>query len=174
MSPREKNLLALLGIGAFVVLNFIAFNFYQSKSLEVERKRNAARQQVMEAEMFRNSGEQILDEMEWLRQHEPEPAAYQDIQTRLQQFSEAEARAAGLTIKAQKLLPTETGGTYYHRAQIEFTVTGNEEALYRWFDRLNNPEDFRSAVHIRLSPNNEDDTKIDCTSTVSQWFIPSV
>jgi hypothetical protein len=111
--------------------------------------------------------------MDWLAEHEPEPTANQDVQTQLQQFAEREAKSTGLTIKTQKPLPTDaTEGRNYHRAKIQFTVTGTEESLYRWFDRLNTPEQLRIASQIRLSPNTQDDTKIDCTVTVEQWFIP--
>ena len=51
-------------------------------------------------------------------------------------------------------------------------ITGREEALYGWFDKLNVPEDFRMATHINLSPNKQDDTQIDCTATIEQWFVP--
>jgi hypothetical protein len=99
--------------------------------------------------------------------------ANQDAQTRLQELVEREARATGLTIKTQKPLPTDaTEGRLYHRAKLQITVTGAEEALYRWFDRLNMPEEFRAATQIRLTPNAQDDTKIDCSATIEQWFIP--
>jgi hypothetical protein len=52
-------------------------------------------------------------------------------------------------------------------------VTGSEESLYRWFDKINVPEQFRAVSQILLSPNKQDDTKIDCTVTLEQWFIPA-
>ncbi len=51
-------------------------------------------------------------------------------------------------------------------------MTGTEQALYQWFDRLNVPDQLRNATQIRLTPNQQDDTKIDCTATIEQWFIP--
>ena len=65
--------------------------------------------------------------MAWLAEHEPEPMANQDVQTTLQQLTEREAKAAGLTIKSQKPLPTDVAGTHYHRAKIQITVTGTED-----------------------------------------------
>ncbi len=173
MSPREKTLLLLFGVAGFIGLNFFAFTQYQSFRAEISQKKTLARQQLDTAEMFRASREQVTDQMEWLAQHEPQPTANQDVQTRLQQFSEREAISSGLTIKTQKPLPTDaTEGRIYHRAKIEITVNGTEEALYRWFDRLNSPNDFRSASKIRIKPNDQDDTKIDCTAIVEQWFVP--
>lgn len=172
MSPREKKLLIFFAAAGFIVLNFLAYAQFQAKRLEFDRALTEARQQLDTAEMFRASREQVTDEMEWLASHEPEPAANQDVQTQLQQLCEREAKGLGLEIKAQRPLPTDTtSGTHYHRAKIQLTVTGTEEALYRWFDKLNVPDQLRAATQIRLSPN-KDDTKIDCTATVEQWFVP--
>ena len=174
MSPREKKLLIFFALAGFAILNFLAFNFAKSKRAEVNAKRAEAEQKLEIAETFRASREQVTDQMEWLAEHDPEPMANQDVQTSLQQTVEREAKAAGLTIKpGQKPLPTDTSGVHYHRAKIQITVTGPEkDGLYRWFDKLNMPTQFRIATQIRLTPNPQDDTKIDCTATVEQWFIP--
>lgn len=173
MSPREKNLLIFFGIAGFAVLNFLGINFYNTKRAEVTSQRALAIKKLETAQTISESRDQIADEMDWLAEHEPEPVANQDIQTQLQQLVEREAKSIGLTIKTQKPLPTDTtSGSHYHRAKLQITVTGNEESLYRWFDRLNMPDKFRIASQIRLSPNTQDDTKIDCTATIEQWFIP--
>jgi hypothetical protein len=173
MSPREKKLLIFFGLAGFVIVNFLAFNFASTKRIDVNAQRTDAEQKLAQAEMFQESREQVTDEMEWLAKHEPEPAANQDVQTSLQQIVEREAKAVGLTIKpGQKPLPTDTTGTHFHRAKIQITVTGPEDALYRWFDKLNVPDQLRISSQIRLSPNPQDDTKIDCTATIEQWFVP--
>lgn len=176
MSPREKNLLLIFGAAGFIILNFLAFNFYLKKKTQVTANRIAAEQALEQAEIISERRDEVLDDMEWLAKHEPQPAAYQDIQSQLQQLIEREAQIAGLTIKpnSQKLLPTDqTEGNQYHRAKIQVTVTGTEKALYAWFGRLNNPEQFRAATNMLLKPDNTDDTKIDCTTVIEQWFIPA-
>jgi hypothetical protein len=173
MSPREKKLLIFFASAGFIVLNFLGFGFYQTQRAEVERARDQARQQLDTAEMYRASREQVNDQMEWLASHEPDPASNQDVQVQLESLCKKEAQNAGLTIKNQRLLPTDAAeGRHYHRAKIQITVTGTEQALYRWFDRLNMPDQLRAATYIRLSPNQQDDTVIDCTATVEQWFVP--
>lgn len=173
MSDREKKLIVFFSIAGFVILNFLAFNFAKSMRIKVDAQTKLATDQLVTAENFQKSREQVTEEMEWLAEHEPQPAANQEIQTRLQQAVESEARNSGLTIKpGQKPLPTDTAGKNYHRAQIEISVTGTEEALYRWFDQLNVPDQFRITSQIRLTPNAQDDTKIDFKGTVEQWFVP--
>lgn len=172
MSARETKLLIFFAAAGFIVVNFLLFGFFKSKAIEVERKRDQARQTLDTAEMFSASREQVLDEMEWLAEHEPEPVAEQDAQTKLQQLCEAEAGKAGLTVNTQKPQPSDTNGIHFHRAKMTFSVTGTELQLYTWLDRINMPNDLRIAASIRLSPNKKDDTKIDCTATIEQWFVP--
>lgn len=172
MSAREKKLLLFFALAGFAVLNFLAFNFATAKRAEVNSRRTLAQQELDTAEEFRDKREQVTDEMDWLAEHEPEPVANQDIQTTLQQLAEREAKTTGLTIKTQKPLPTDSTGVHFHRAKLQITVTGTEQALYQWFDRLNVPQQFRVASQIRLTPNQQDDTKIDCTATIEQWFVP--
>lgn len=173
MSPREKKLILFFALAGFAILNLLAFNFLKAKRVEVNTQRAQAEQKLATAEMFRDSSAQVTDQMAWLAEYEPKPATNQDVQTNLQQLTEREARSASLTIKTQKPLPTDAGdGKHYHRAKIQITVTGTEEALYRWFDKLNTPDQFRIASEIRLTPNQQDDTQIDCTATIEQWFVP--
>jgi hypothetical protein len=173
MSPREQKLLILFATAGFLMVNFLAIGFYKTKRAEVESKYDEAKRNLDTAELFRASREQVMGDMEWLAKHEPEPAANQDVQVKLQELCKKEADAAGLTVKTQKLLPSDsTEGNYFHRAKIQIVVTGTEQALYRWFDRLNVPDQLRGATRILVSPNKEDDSKIDCTATIEQWFVP--
>jgi hypothetical protein len=173
MSDREKKLIAFFVLAGFVVFNFLVFNFAKSKRQQVDARRTQAQQALDTAEVFRASSEQVTDQMNWLAQHEPEPKANQDVQSTLQLFIEREAKATGLIIKSQKPLPTDAKeGRHYHRAKIQITVVGSEDALYRWFDRVNVPDQLRIASQIHMFPNKPDDTKIDCIATVEQWFVP--
>lgn len=173
MSPREQKLLIFFAVAGFAIVNFLGYGFLTTKRVEVNAKRTNAIDQLNQAELISDQREQVTDQMEWLADHEPEPTANQDVQSKLQELAEREARSTGLTIKTQKPLPTDaTEGRHYHRAKLQISVTGTEEALYRWFDRLNMPDQLRCASQIRLSPNPQDDTLIDCSATIEQWFVP--
>lgn len=172
MSPREKKLLTFFGIAGFAVINFLGFGYFQTKRVQVTQLKQQAHQKLETAHLISASRDQVTDQMDWLTKHEPKPAANQDVQTQLQQLVERDAKSFSLTIKTQKPLPTDTTGVYYHHAKIQITVSGSEESLYRWFDRINVPDQLRIASQIRISPNQQDDTKIDCTATIDQWFVP--
>ncbi len=172
MSTREKRLLALLLFAGFLVVNFFLFSFYMGKKVQLHTALSSAKARLQQAIAYQESSAQLAGDMEWLAQHEPQPAVYQDVQTQLQQFAENQARNQGLTIRSQELLPTDTTGIHYNRVQITINLTGREESLYRWFDAINEPTAFRSAYQIRLTPNT-DDTLIDCSATLAQWFTPA-
>jgi type II secretory pathway component PulM len=171
MSPRERNLIVLFAAAGFLVVNFLLYSWFNGARDRARAELEDARLAVERAEMQAASRELVANQMDWLAQHEPEPIPYLDAQTNLQQFVEREARAAGLTIRTQSLLPVDASGTHFHRAKVQFNVTGNEDALYRWFDRIKSPEEFRVVTRILMSPNRENDALIDCTADIDQWFI---
>lgn len=172
MSSREKRLLIFFAVAGFIILNFLGFRLLNSKRDEILRDRETAKINLEQAQQFLDSKEQVSGEMKWLEEHEPKPAAEQDVQTSLQQIVEREAKSRSLTIKpGGKYLPTQHG-THYGRVKFELSVTGTEQALYSWIDRLQVPSEFRAVTFIRLSPNREDDTRIDATLVVEEWFIP--
>lgn len=174
MSTREKNLLFLFLFAGFVILNVFLFTLYSQSKMRFTNDLETAKSTLQQAITFSESSQQYADEMQWLADHEPAPAAYQDVQTSLQQFAETQARNLSLTIKSQELLPTDDSGIHYHRAQVKINLSGREDALYKWFDAINDPSAFRSAYQIRLTPNTQDDTLIDCSATLSQWFPPAI
>lgn len=174
MSDREKRLLILLSAVGFLVCNYLLYLYWQSQSDAAKRRMREAVGKHQTAVATSEVREQLADEIQWLADHEPEPAPEQDIQTRLQAICEREAAKAGLTHTAQKFLPSDTTeGRHYQRAKFEMTVVGTEQALYRWLDVLNQPDALRAATKLNLVPDEKDDTKIKCTATIEQWFVPT-
>lgn len=173
MSDREKKLLGLFLLAGFLVLNFVALNLYQKKSGELKSVRDAAQRELDIAEMISESRQEVLGEMKWLGDNEPEPLASQQAEVKLSDFVEGRARSNGLQILVQEPPKTTSDPSWhFHRASVVFKVTGTERSLYRWFDAINIPSEFRITSSILLSPNPQDDTQIDCTVTVEQWFVP--
>lgn len=173
MSDREKKLLTLLLIAGFLIVNFFLYTLYVQKKTLYAADLDAAKAQLQQAIAFSESSSQLAEQMDWLAEHEPpERTTYQLTQNSLQQFADTQARNLGLTIKKQELLTTDESGVHYHRAQIRISLTGKEQDLYRWFDAINDPAAFRTAYQIRMSPNTQEETLIDCTATLSQWFPP--
>lgn len=173
MNAREKRLVILMGLVGFLFLNLYAVRWYRQKRESVTRERDQAELTLQNARSFLEMKEQFADEIDWVAKYEPAPAAVQEIDSALQKFSQEEALKAGLTVKRQKPQTAEKPeGASFHRARIEFQVTGTEAALYQWLDKLQSPQQFRAVTSLRLTPERDDDTKIDCTVIIEQWFVP--
>lgn len=173
MSDREKKLLALLLIAGFLIVNFFLYTLYVEKKNLYATDLESAKAQLKQAIIFRESSNEFAEQMAWLAEKEPKRATYQETQNALQLFAESQAKNLGLTIKSQEPLPTDESGTHYHRAQVKINLTGKEVDLYKWFHAINDPDVFRTVYHLRMSPN-KDDTLIDCSATLSQWFPPAL
>jgi hypothetical protein len=172
MSEREKKLLSIAVVVVLLLSCFWAINFYQKKTLTIKSEKRALQDEVALSENLLTVKEQISDEMEWLAAHEPAPESGEQVPARLQEFCAMEASNASMTIKSQKILPNVEESPRYHRAVVDFAVTGKEQMLYQWFDRIHSPDDFRVINSITMTPNREDDTQIDCTVAVEQWYVP--
>lgn len=173
MSPREKKLLIFFALGGFVVLNLLGYKLYSSKKLAFNETHSRAVNTLKSAEMVSASRESVAAVMKWVNAHQPRPSDYQTVQSTLVSLADNEAKAAGLTLKNQRPLERDTDHPNYHRVKTQLTLTGTEQALYNWLDRINDPEKFRCVTFLRLSPNKEDDTKIECTAIAEQLFVPA-
>ena len=174
MSSREQKLLIFFAVAGFLVINFLLIGFLNKQKKKATDGLVDAKNKLQLAERISDERDQVADEMDWLAENEPEPAAEQDIQTKLNQLGMREATNNGLTIKSQKPLPAVIKeGQHFQRALFQFTLSGSEDSLYKWFNAINMPDQLRVASIIRLSPNTQDDTKIDCVATVAQAFVPA-
>lgn len=175
MSDREKKLLSLFLVAGFLVLNFLGYSYYQTTSLAVKAKHDKAERELRTARIIQASGQEIIDQMEWLRDHEPAPTDAQDAQVKLYKFCIQAASLNGLVFDekdAELLAHDEEPGNHYQRAKVLIKVTGPEPAVYSWLHQINVPAELRHATRLEMKPNAKDDTQIDCAATIEQWFVP--
>jgi len=172
MNEREKKLLSLLGIAGFVILNVFLFKMYQTKLSDSQREKTTAESQLRSRKILLQNQESHQSEVDWLSNVDVKPVVREEAEATLAQYAESEAKRSGLDIKRQKLLPAKTDGVHFHRVKAEFQVGGTEASLYRWLDRLYDPNKFRSVTYMRTFPQRKDDTKVDCVVVVERWFVP--
>lgn len=174
MSDREKRLLVFLLIVGFLVINaLLGFKVFwpklQSARLEAERL-NTTYEEGMKA---LSAGGEEEEEIAWLEQYEPQPLPSQKAESQLEGLANLEAQRRGLTVKSRKIQPAVVDPILnYHRARVQLEVSGDEQNLYRWLDRLNAPTEFRTVTQMRVNPKRDDDTKVDCLVLIEQWFVP--
>ncbi|MDB6079049.1 MAG: hypothetical protein JWO82_2796 [Akkermansiaceae bacterium] len=173
MSEREKKLIIFFGIALFIVVNFFGYKLFLDQKQKSAGDLRKAQNQLNEARNYQEKYGTVSEEMDWVESHLPKPKAGQTVQTELERFMDNQAASNQLTVKRRRILPL-VEGVNFNRAKVEFVVNGMEEGLYRWLDRLQTPEQLRAVTHLQLSPQRDDDTKIDCTVVVDQWYVPSV
>lgn len=173
MSPREKRLIILFALAGFFILNLLGYKLYASLRQDAEGALNQAKIALQGAEVASSNRDSVAPAMEWLETHLPRPADYQTVQSALQNLAETEATNAGLTVRSQRLLDPDQTSTHFHKVKVQLALTGTEQALYRWITSLNAPDKIRSVTRLLLSPNKENDSLIDCTADVEQWFTPA-
>lgn len=174
MTARERNLLLLLVAMAFLAVNFLGYRlWYQPKMAAMQTAMENAERKAESNESMGSVREALSADMDWLNRFEPKPSTVGKMKTRIQQLAENEAVRAGLTIKRK-----DFGGDvvdpslYYHRARYDIEVNGTEASVYRWLDRLHNPNEFRVVTFVRLNPQRDDATRADCQVYLDQWFVP--
>ena len=173
MSSREQKLLILFAVAGFVMVNLVGLSLYKKKAADLSNRKQEAERVLKELGLFQASREQRLDEMEWLENNLPDPAEYENVQTALQTYCVAEARRFNLNLTEVPSRNREAPeGNHFQRVVMNYKTTGMEQDLYRWLDRINMPAQMRASTKLLLSPNKENDTRIDCQVTVEQWFIP--
>lgn len=172
MSDREKKLVLLFGLAAFVLLNAFGVSWFRKQKATLGSQLIAAEGEVQNAEAFSRKFDTVIEEMDWMVEHAPEQRAGQLVASELEQYASNQATTHQLTVKRRAILSNDESGTHFHRAKVEFNVNGMEPALYRWLGRLQMPDQFRAITFLRLSPDTKDDTLIDCTVIVEQWYVP--
>jgi hypothetical protein len=174
MSDREKKLVLLFGLAAFLLVNFFAFTWVRDRKAILARQLIDAEGKVTMAEVTADSYETVIEEMDWLDQRTPEPRAGDLVGTDLETYAANQATTNQLTIKRRAIKPNDESGVHFHRAKVEFNVTGTERGLYSWLSRLQMPDQFRAVTFMRVAPDAKDDTLIEATVEVEQWYVPLV
>lgn len=174
MSDREKKLVLFFGLAAFLLVNFFGISWLQGQKQKLDRQLTEAKGKVSLAEVTNASYDTVIEEMDWLGGKSPAPRSGQLVATELEQYASNQASTNQLTVKRRAIKPNEESGVHFHRAKVEFNVTGREDGLYRWLSRLQMPDQFRAVTFMRLSPDAKDDTLIDATVEVEQWYVPLV
>lgn len=171
MSDREKKLVLLFGLAAFVLLNAFGVSWFRKYRDKLEIELREAQGEVEMADAASRKIDTVIEEMDWMADHAPKERNGQLVATELEQYGRNQAKTHQLDAKPT-FLPNDESGQHFHRAKVQFKVTGVENSLYRWLGRLQQPDQFRAVTFLRLSPDAKDDTLIDCTVIVEQWYVP--
>ena len=175
MSDREKKLLVVVGILVFGILNLGAFKlFYSPRKQAAEDKQEKYIEDLETAQLMTSMQEERQGEVKWLERNEQKLIkSPQKALADLEALANREAKRRGLTVKRVKPMTGIEGEKLeFFRARVEIEVSGREQVLFQWIDRLNSPSDLRTATNLRINPKKDDDTQVDCAVVLEQWFVP--
>ena len=176
MNQREKKLIFILFGAAFLIVNLFLFSSYSSTKQKKEMllKKNAE-ELVLKKRQILESDER-MDEMNWLIDNAPKEGTHAGVRAELVTFTEQSAQRNSVTPKSRPVpLPEnfeETG--VYRTAKVKMLVNARDPEFYRWLIELQNPEKSRSVTNLRIQPQRDDPTRIDCELELTQWFLPAI
>lgn len=174
MNEREKNLILILVGAAFVIANLFGYTTYSSalQKKEVQLKKGKS-----ELDMKRRQLEEAYernDEIEWLAQNRPAKGTHASIRAELVTFTEQAAIKHRLNVKkrpsALRANPEEVGA--FRSSVVKVVVNCEDAQLYKWLCELQDPKKSRSITRLRITPQRDDATRIDCELEVTRWYTP--
>ncbi len=174
---REKKLLILLGVVSFGLANVFLHDWYVSKRKAIENSLESAKSEVEVAKAslsMLDNQPQMSKEIEWLEQFGPKPGQHREVQDRLMEDVQRFATQLGVTVKGApvQIDPKEEEIGDYAVAKVEFKVNTAEKGFYNWLIRFQQPQKSRGISQLIVSPQRDDDTRIDCTVVFQEWFQP--
>lgn len=176
---REKKLLILLGIVAFGFANVFLYDWYAGKRKNLKGVLDAAKAEVELSKAslsMRDDNPEIREDMEWLEKFGPKPGEHRDVQDKLMEDVQKYASQMGLSIKGApvQIDPKEEEVGDYAVAKVEFKVNASEKNFYNWLVRFQQPARSRGISQLTVTPQRDDNTRIDCTVVFQEWFQPQV
>ena len=176
MNAREKNLVFLLFGVAFLVINIFLFTSFKAA---MQKKRSqldigAKKLELMEQDLA--TWESKADDVEWLANNQPVVGVHGNIGAELAAYTEEVAKRHGVVLSKRpspQRADTEEEGAY-RSARAKVTANAMDNQLYKWLSDLQDPELSRSVTFLRISPQRDDPTRIDCELEITQWFRPEM
>jgi len=84
---------------------------------------------------------------------------------------QATARERGLIVASPVLLKPE-GGAHHRELPVSLSVTGPDNALYRWLADLQSPEKFQLVKYLLLTPASAKPPRMTVSITVARLYKP--
>ncbi len=173
MNDRERKLLVVVGILVFAILNLGVFKLvYSPRVKAANEKKKTYEEDLVLAKLRESMLDEKQGEIDWLNRNEQKVIkSSQKALADLEALANREAKRRGLTVKRVRPM-TALEGAELDRARVEIEVSGREQVLFQWIDRLNSPSELRTATSLRINPKKDDDTQVDCAVILEQWFVP--
>ena len=171
MNQREKKMLILLGVIAFLAGNLVLHSMYtdKKKSLEDQKLKLIEDNKVKDQILMESTEWNTTNT--WLSQNQVKNATSEDAQNELLNEVKSAAERTKLLLNLAKpirfLPPVE--GSPYTRVRVSIDFTSTNEAFIEWVTQMNDPSKYRTVTNLTLKPN-KDKYMVEVSANVEQWI----
>ncbi|YCM44987.1 hypothetical protein V2O64_03005 [Verrucomicrobiaceae bacterium 227] len=173
MTPREKNLLIVLGIALFIILNFVAFSMYYQPAVDKARiAKTVADAEYRKNQLALSEKDSLEAERRWLEGTGEVVTTPQLAQSQLQSLLRQQADKRQLDTRDEQILQF-IPGVHYDRVRVLYKCTGMETNIQQWLLSIHQPKQRQVVTKLELKPQSNDLTRVECTVEVEKWIITS-
>lgn len=173
MNQREKNMLILLGVIAFIAINFMLYSSYKAEILKLGQEKSKVKGEWETRDAILTDGTTWEETREWFEKNKPKAITIEDAQDQLLKEVKAAAERCKLIINPSKpinFLPAILDGVY-PRARVTLNFTSSDDAFFQWVTQLNDSKMFRVVTALKVEPN-ADKSNVMVEAIVEQWVSP--
>lgn len=170
LKTSEKRLLGIFVVGLFIVVNFFAYQEYDTKYSGLNLSESKLKLQKAKYELMLGDRETWIDRRDWVVRRLPQYRTIDDRDTHLVTLVRNAVSSAGLEIVAgPNPLPTKES-EHFEETLVDVTVDGEIEPLVRFLHSLQDPEQFRTLTSLQMLPAKKESSEIRCELTLAQWW----
>ncbi len=168
LTLREQRLLLIISVVAFLVVNFLGYEWLAKKRLRAQASQRALKQEIVrlkELETYKPSAD--VNSL-WLDQRLP---AYKDVdqlETYLYNIVLSRATAANVELTKRDPRPTQRGDLV-HRSIMDVELTVPMSDLVVFLHSLQDREAFRYISRLKMVPT-KDEEQVRCEFSIEQWW----
>lgn len=173
MNEREKRMLILLGIIAFLGGNFLLYGKYKNKItfLSDEKIKLVADNNVKDEIL--KEGITWESTNTWFHEHPVKQSTAEDAQNTLLNDVRTAAENTKLVLNIAKpirfLTPIESPP--YTRIRVSIDFSSPSRGFIEWITQMNDPAQFRTVTNLNMKPS-RDKTLVEVSANVEQWILP--
>ena len=169
LKAREQRLLFAFIATLFLTATWYTWKFFKSnrdRAFEVEHQLSL---QEAEVEVLLEERDKWTRRSEWLEAYQPAFTSRGEVQNEL--YQEAQADVEGVEVSDIDLLEQiETPD--YIQAGVSFVAKGTLVDVFKWLHSLQQPESFRVIRTLRVVPDREDPSLVQCDVELLKWYRP--
>lgn len=176
MNDREKKLIFILFGAAFIIVNVFLYTSYRAKITQNKARLTEGAKDLKKMNKELDEADSQIDDVNWLTDNPPVEGTHGKVGAELATYTEKSALRFRVIIKKRpspQREDTEEGGAY-RSARVKVVGNAEDRALYQWLTDLQDPKKGRSITLLRIAPQRDDPTRVDCELEVTQWFMPEI